>query len=183
MFALMLPNFASVAVTYGLFAWASDYLVPTFDISTSTAGGIVALIGVASIVGSFSGGFTDRRLGSRRTIALSMLLLFLFMLFFGFSESLDADIVLIFGAGFGVNLYFATDFSLIPFASKQGVSAAGKTFGVFNTLSNVGSIISPVLFGIILDRTASFSLGFEVLAVFGLIGIAGAYLLSIDLLR
>ncbi len=179
----MLPNFASVAVTFGSFAWASDYLISTFRVSNSTAGGIVALIGVATIIGSYCGGISDRRLGSRKTIGVSMVLLFLFTLLFGISRSLGSTIVLIFGIGFGANLYFATDFSLIPYASRQGVSAAGMTFGVFNTLSNVGSIVSPVLFGIILDRTGSFSLGFGALASIALIGIAGAFLLSLDSLK
>jgi len=183
MFALMLPNFASVAVTFGSFAWASDYLISTFKVSNPTAGAIVAVIGVATIIGSFCGGISDRRLGSRKTIGVSMLLLFLFTLLFGISRSLVATIVLIFGIGFGANLYFATDFSLIPYASRQGISAAGMTFGVFNTLSNVGSVVSPVLFGIILDRTGSFSLGFGVLASIAIIGIAGAYLLSLDSLK
>jgi len=183
MFALMLPNFASVAVTFGSFAWASDYLISTFKTSNSTAGGIVALIGVATILGSYCGGISDRRLGSRRTIGVSMLLLFLFTFLFGISGSLVATVVLIFGIGFGANLYFATDFSLIPFASRQGILAAGMTFGVFNTLSNVGSIVSPVLFGIILDRTGSFSLGFGALASIALIGLVGAFLLSLDSLK
>lgn len=91
--------------------------------------------------------------------------------------------LLIFGIGFGANLYFATDFSLIPYASTQGLAVAGTTFGIFNTLSNVDSVIAPVLFGIILDATGMFSLGFVTLATMGLLRIGGAALLSVDSLR
>ncbi len=90
---------------------------------------------------------------------------------------------LILGMGFGANLYFATDFSLIPYASKQGIAVAGVTFGVFNTLSNVGSVVAPVLFGIILEATGSFTLGFVGLSLFALLGIAGTFLLSLESLR
>lgn len=178
MFALMFPNFASVAVTFGSFAWAADFLTSKFAITNSAAGGIVALLGVATVVGSYLGGLADKVLGSRRTIASSMLLLFFFTLLFGFSSSPLEAAVLMFGIGFGSNLFFATDFSLIPYASTQGVSVAGTTFGVFNTLSNVGSVIAPVLFGVILDATENFALGFAALACIAFLGIAGAYILA-----
>jgi MFS family permease len=183
MFALMLPNFASVAVTFGTFAWAADFLTTKFSVSNSTAGGIVALLGVSTIIGSYAGGIADKIIGSRLTIAASMALLLVFTYMFGVSASALEAAVFIFGMGVGANLYFATDFSLIPFASSQGIVVAGTTFGVFNTLSNIGSVIAPVLFGVILDATGSFSVGFAALAVVALLGIAGAFLLSLKSLR
>ena len=184
MFALMLPNFASVAVVFGSFAWAADFLTTNFKISNPTAGGIVALIGLSTIVGSYCGGISDRILGSRVTIVISMILLFVFTLLFGLAHSLIEAAVLVFGIGFGANLYFATDFSLIPYASKQGLTVAGVTFGVFNTLSNVGSVIAPLLFGIILDTTRqNFSIGFAALATIALLGIAGSLMLRMDTLH
>jgi MFS family permease len=183
MFALMFPNFASVAVTFASFAWAADYLTATFKISNSTAGGIVALLGLATIIASYCGGIADKIIGSRKTIGISMILLFFFTFLFGMSSSTIEATILILGMGLGANLYFATDFSLIPYASKQGLAVAGVTFGVFNTLSNIGSVIAPVLFGIILDATGSFSLGFEALAIFALLGVGGAFLLSMKSLR
>ncbi len=184
MFALMLPNFASVAVVFASFAWAADFLTISFKISNVAAGGIVALIGLATIVGSYCGGISDRILGSRPTMVVSMILLFLFTLLFGLANSIDEAAILVFGIGFGANLYFATDFSLIPFASKQGLEVAGVTFGVFNTMSNVGSVIAPLIFGIILDQTRqNFSIGFAALAVFALLGILGSLMLKLSALH
>lgn len=183
MFALMFPNFASVAVTFGSFAWAADFLTSSFKVSNSTAGAVVALIGVATIVGSYAGGIADRVIGSRTTIGVSMLLLFVVTLLFGLSRSLLEAAILSFAIGIGANLYFATDFSLIPFASKQGLAVAGITFGVFNTLSNIGSVIAPLLFGVILAATGSFSLGFAALALIALFGLSGAFFLSLSSLH
>lgn len=183
MFALMFPNFASVAVIFATFAWASDYMITAFKISNSAAGAVVALIGVATIIGSYCGGIADRVLGSKNTIAVSMLLLFLFTVLFGISRSSYEAAALILGIGFGANLYFATDFSLIPYASKQGLAVAGVEFGVFNTLSNVGSVVAPLLFGIMLDVTGSFSVGFAVLSLIALLSLPWAYVLSLDSLK
>ncbi|MDA4111889.1 MAG: MFS transporter [Thaumarchaeota archaeon] len=183
MFALMLPNFASLAVIFGVFAWSSIFLTTTLHISNSLAGAVVALIGVATIVGSFLGGVSDRRLGSRITLGVSMILLMVFTVLFSFTDSILFAILSILGIGFGANLYFAPDFSLIPYASKQGILSAGATFGVFNTLSNLGSVISPVLFGVILDWSGSFRIGYGVLAAFASLGIIGTALISLKSLN
>lgn len=183
MFALMLPNFASVAVTFGSFAWAADFLSTKIGVSNSTAGEIVAVLGLSTIIGSYCGGIADRTMGSRITIASSMILLLVFTILFGLSTSVVEAALLIFGVGYGANLYFATDFSLIPYASIQGLAVAGTTFGVFNTLSNIGSVIAPLLFGLILDATGSFSLGFDALGAMAILGLVGAFFLSPKTLR
>ena len=102
------------------------YLGEKFHISNSFAGAIVSLVGLTTIAGSFLGGTSDRRLGSRKTIAMSMTLLVPFIILFAFANSLPLAAICLLGIGFGANLYFASDFSLIPYASKQGVSVAGS---------------------------------------------------------
>jgi MFS-type transporter involved in bile tolerance (Atg22 family) len=76
--------------------------------------------------------------------------------------------------------YFAADFSLIPYAAKQGRSVAGMTFGVFNMLSNMGSFVSPIIVGYILDSTGNFLLGFASIGCIGILGVLGAILLRTD---
>ena len=180
MFALMLPNFASLAVIYGIFAWTPVFLTENFHISNSYAGAIVAVVGLATIAGSYLGGISDRLLGSRKTIAASMLLLVPFVLLLPEANSLILAAICLLGVGFGANLYFASDFSLIPYASTQGIQTAGATFGVFNTLSNLGSVISPFLFGLVLDLTGNFTLGYSSLAVFAVLGIVGSAFISLS---
>ncbi|MFI5420393.1 MAG: MFS transporter [Nitrososphaerales archaeon] len=183
MFALMLPNFASLAVIYGVFAWTPIFLTEVFHISNSYAGAIVSVVGLATIAGSYLGGISDRIIGSRKTIAASMLLLVPFTLLLPEANSLILSTICLLGIGFGANLYFASDFSLIPYASKQGIATAGATFGVFNTLSNLGSVISPFLFGLILDLTGNFVLGYTALAIFAVLGIAGSVFISLKSLH
>ena len=77
-------------------------------------------------------------------------------------------------------LYFAADFGLIPYASKQGRSVAGISFGVFNMLSNIGTFVSPIIVGYILDLTGNFFLGFAAVGCIGLLGVLGAIILRTD---
>jgi MFS-type transporter involved in bile tolerance (Atg22 family) len=84
------------------------------------------------------------------------------------------------GIGFSGMLYFAADFGLIPYASKQGRSVAGISFGVFNMLSNIGTFVSPIIVGYILDLTGNFFLGFAAVGCIGLLGVLGAIILRTD---
>ncbi len=180
MFALVLPNFASLAIVVGIFAWTPAFLTSILHLSDAYAGVILGSIGVANMLGSYAGGIANRWFGKRRTIALSMILMMVFAVLLGISNSGLIAALCISGIGFGGMLYFAADFSLIPYAAKQGRSVAGLTFGVFNMLSNIGSFISPIIVGYILDSTGNFLLGFASIGCIGILGVLGAILLRMD---
>jgi len=183
MFALMFPNFAALAVVLGVFAWTPIFLTSTLHLSDTYAGEVLSFIGVTNIFGCYAGAYLSRRLGKRAAIAISMALLAVFSVMLGFSNSGLTAVIWISGVGFAGTLYFAADFALIPYASTQGVSVAGLTFGVFNTFSNVGGFISPILLGVVLDYTGNFALGFATLGSFALLGLLGAVILRPDRLK
>jgi predicted MFS family arabinose efflux permease len=180
MLALVLPNFASLAIVVGIFAWTPAFLTSILHLSDEYAGVILGSIGVATMLGSYAGGIVNKWLGKRRTIALSMSLLTVFTLLLGTSNSGLIAAMWISGLGFAGMLFFAADFSLIPYASRQGRSVAGMTFGVFNTLSLIGSFVSPIIVGYILDSTGNFLLGFASIGCIGVLGVLGAIILRTD---
>ena len=106
-----------------------------------------------------------------------MVLAMIFSIMLGTSTSGLVASMWISGVGFASMLYFAADFSMVPYAAKQGHAVAGTTFGVFNMLSNVGSFLSPIIIGYILDSTGNFLLGFSSIGCIGIIGVVGAILL------
>ena len=180
MFALVLPNFAALAIVVGIFAWTPAFLTSILHLSDAYAGTILASIGVANMLGAYAGGIANKWFGKRRTIALSMILITVFAVLLGTSNSGLVAAMWISGIGFAGMLYFAADFGLIPYAAKQGRSVAGMTFGVFNMLSNLGSFVSPIIVGYILDSTGNFLLGFASVGCFGILGVIGAMLLRTD---
>jgi len=180
MFALTLPNLASLAVVVGIFAWTPEFLTSILHLSDEYAGVILGSIGVANMLGAYAGGLANRWLGKRRTIALSMLLMTGFGVLLGTANSGLVAAIWISGIGFSGMLYFAADFGLIPYAAMQGRSVAGISFGVFNMLSNIGTFVSPIIVGYILDLTGNFFLGFAAVGSIGLLGVLGAIILRID---
>jgi len=180
MFALTLPNLASLAVVVGIFAWTPAFLTSILHLSDEFAGVILGSIGVANMLGAYAGGITNKWLGKRRTITLSMLLMTGFAVLLGTANSGLVAAIWISGIGFSGMLYFAADFGLIPYAAKQGRSVAGISFGVFNMLSNIGTFVSPIIVGYILDLTGNFFLGFAAVGCTGLLGVLGAAILRTD---
>jgi len=180
MFALMFPNFAGLAVILGVYAWTPIFLTSILHFSNAYAGKILAVIGVTNIVGCYTGALLSKRIGKRFAIAISMVLLAIFSVMLGTSDSGLTAVIWISGVGFAGTLYFAADFALIPYASRQGVSVAGLTFGVFNTLSNIGGFLSPILLGAVLDYTQNFAVGFASLGFLALFGLVGAIILRPD---
>jgi len=180
MFALTLPNLASLAVVVGIFAWTPEFLTSILHLSDEYAGVILGSIGVANMLGAYAGGLANRWLGKRRTIALSMLLMTGFGVLLGTANSGLVAAIWISGIGFSGMLYFAADFGLIRNAAMQGRSVAGISFGVFNMLSNIGTFVSPIIVGYILDLTGNFFLGFAAVGSIGLLGVLGAIILRTD---
>jgi predicted MFS family arabinose efflux permease len=180
MFALVLPNLASLAVVVGIFAWTPEFLTSILHLSDEYAGVILGSIGVANMLGAYAGGIANKWLGKRQTIALSMLLMTCFAVLLGTAKSGLLAAIWISGIGFTSMLYFAADFGLIPYAAKQGRSVAGISFGVFNMLSNIGTFVSPIIMGYILDATGNFFFGFTSIGFIGLLGVLGAILLRTD---
>jgi cyanate permease len=54
-----------------------------------------------------------------------------------------------------------------------GPRAAGKWMGVQNGIGNIAGIVGPVITGIVVDRTGSFSAAFIIAGVVGLFGVIG----------
>jgi hypothetical protein len=75
-------------------------------------------------------------------------------------------------AGWAISLYFGPTFGSIPTAVKN--EYVGMGFGVFNTLSFIGSSITAAVTGLILEATQSFNLVFLTISAISILGLAGA---------
>lgn len=180
LFALTLPNFSAILVTVGIFAWAPTFLASRLNLNPVDAGRIIAVTGVMSIIASYTGGLAAQRLGQRVVIVVSMLFLILMPFLMGTTASWLTATLWLSLLALGGAFSFAPVFALIPYAARQGPEVAGVSFGLFNTLGNIGSFISPVMIGYVLDTTGSFSLGFSIIGAVAVLGLLGALLIRIE---
>lgn len=178
MFVLSLANFTSLVVTVGILAWIPDFLTANLSLGEVEAGRIAAVIGITGVTSSFAGGILGHRLGPRPVIFASMALLVVVPYFLAMSTSWEAALFWIALLGVGGNLYFGPLTALVPYSSRHGPDAAGISFGIFNTISNVGSFISPIIIGYALGATGSYLVGFTALGLLGISGVIGSLLIT-----
>jgi MFS family permease len=174
---LVLPNFTSLVVTVGLLAWMPAFLTANLKLNEIDAGQLIAIVGVAGMASSLAGGILSQRIGPRPVVLVSMVLLAISPYFIAVSGTWLIAAFWMAMLGIGGNLFLGPVFALVPYSSAQGVQAAGFSFGIFNTLSNVGGFLSPIIIGYTLDVTGSYLLGFTALGVIGISGIVGALLI------
>jgi MFS family permease len=174
---LVLPNFTSLVVTVGLLSWMPAFLTSNLKLTEVDAGHLIAIVGVTGIAASFAGGVLSQRVGPRPVILVSMVLLVVSPYFVAVSNTWLIATFWMAMLGIGGNLFLGPLFALVPYSSARGVQGAGLSFGIFNTLSNVGTFLSPLIIGYTLDVTGSYLIGFTAMGVIGISGIIGAMLI------
>jgi MFS family permease len=174
---LVLANFTSLVVTVGLLAWMPAFLMANLKLNEIGAGHLIAVVGVAGIASSFAGGILSHRIGPRPVVLVSMALLVVSPYFIAVSNTWLIATFWMAMLGIGGNLFLGPLFALVPYSSARGIQAAGLSFGIFNTLSNVGTFLSPIIIGYTLDVTGSYLVGFTALGVIGISGVIGALLI------
>lgn len=178
LFALVLANFTALVVLVGILAWMPAFLGSNLNLSEVDAGRLISIIGVTGVASSFAGGVLSQKVGPKVVIFVSVVLLVVVPYLLATSTSWLSALVWIALLGVGGNLYFGPLTALVPYSSNRGPEAAGISFGVFNTMSNVGNFISPIIIGFALDSTGSFVVGFTVLGLIGISGIIGSLMIS-----
>src|SRR6266481_4357053 len=190
--AFLLANMIYTDGLVSLFAFGGIYAAGTFGWSTIQIGTFGIVAAVAGVFGAWFGGQLDDRLGPKRVIAGSMLVLLLALaaillvdkdsilfvqvaapapggaLFSGAAERAYLVLGCLIGAA-GGPLQAASRTLLIRLAPKDRIA---QYFGLFALTGKVTSFVGPLLIGAITAITASQKAGMAVLVVFFVTGLA-----------
>lgn len=159
------------ALTYGSFlaiaAWTATFLWRTHGIDLGIAGPIAAVMAVSAVIGRGVGGALsagrERQLmvGSCLATAASIGL-----------APMTPNVVLQVAALLAFGWFSSLPFGAIFSTTSQVSDAAsvGRSFGVVTFVSNLGALAFPPIIGYVLDTTASFVLGFGLVAIVCLAG-------------
>jgi MFS transporter, UMF1 family len=184
--AFLLANMIYTDGLVSLFAFGGIYAAGTFGWNTIQIGTFGILLAVAGTFGAWLGGKLDDKLGPKRVIAGSMLILLLAIvaillvdkdsillvkvaasapdgaLFSGAAERAYLVLGCLIGAA-GGPLQAASRTLLIHMAPKDRVA---QYFGLFALTGKVTSFVGPLLIGVITAVTASQKAGMAVLVLF-----------------
>src|SRR5450759_5360761 len=192
MAAFLLANMIYTDGLVSLFAFGGIYAAGTFGWNTIQIGTFGILLAIAGTFGAWLGGKLDDKLGPKRVIAGSMLILLfaivaillvdkdriLFIkvappaaggaLFSGAGERAYLGLGCLIGAA-GGPLQAASRTLLIHMAPKDRIA---QYFGLFALTGKVTSFVGPLLIGVITAVTASQKAGMAVLVLFFVAGLA-----------
>jgi len=190
--AFLLANMIYTDGLVSLFAFGGIYAAGTFGWHTLQIGSFGILLAIAGTLGAWLGGKLDDRLGPKRVIAGSMMILLLSIvaillvdkdsilfvqvaapapggaLFSGAAERAYLVLGCLIGAA-GGPLQAASRTLLIHMAPKDRVA---QYFGLFALTGKVTSFVGPLLIGVITAVTESQKAGMAVLVVFFVAGVA-----------
>jgi UMF1 family MFS transporter len=190
--AFLLANMIYTDGLVSLFAFGGIYAAGTFGWHTLQIGSFGILLAIAGTLGAWLGGKLDDRLGPKRVIAGSMMILLLSIvaillvdkdsilfvqvaapapggaLFSGAAERAYLVLGCLIGAA-GGPLQAASRTLLIHMAPKDRVA---QYFGLFALTGKVTSFVGPLLIGVITAVTESQKAGMAVLVVFFVAGLA-----------
>jgi sugar phosphate permease len=168
-----LSGFGAMWGTWGFAFWASTLMVRGRHFSTVEAGGIVALFGIGAIISKpLIGLISDAFGGIRRLPVIILLLSFVvILLLFGTLETktqfrLVAPIL-------GVAAFAYSPLLGALVTEIAGIERAGSSAGVTNAFWQLGSVIVPVVVGVVYQSTHSFNAAFIALALGPFLGACG----------
>jgi len=189
--AFLLANMVYTDGLVSLFAFGGIYAAGTFKWNTIQIGTFGILLAIAGSLGAWIGGKLDDRLGPKRVISGSMIILLLAVIWI---LTVDRDHILLIqvappvpGGGLfaapaekaylllgcligmaGGPLQAASRTLLIRMAPKDRIA---QYFGLFALTGKVTSFVGPLLIGLITAVTASQKAGMAVLVVFFVAGL------------
>ena len=170
----ILINFTGLAVVVGITTWAPLYLTRSLNISLVEVGFMIAVLGVMMIISSFAGGVLTPKVGGGKVVIISMAMCVALPIVLIFTPSVWAGLLIMAAVGWGGNFYVPPVFARVSLSASREHS--GAVFGVFNMASFIGSSITPIIVGYILDTMGRYDIGFLTISIIAILGFIGALL-------
>jgi nitrate/nitrite transporter NarK len=161
---LALVGFAAFWGTWGFTFWANALMIKGRGFSAIEAGAVVSLVGIAAILGKPLIGLLSDWLGGRcKWLTFASFVLFAAMLIvFGTLTERGAFEVAAPLLGLGAFLYSPLLAAMV--AQTSGPVLAGSAAGVLAGFWQLGSVIVPLVVGLVFQLTGSFLAAFATLA-------------------
>lgn len=162
MIGIYIGQYALNTIVWFFLTWFPTYLVQEKGLSMIKVGFIASIPFLAAFVGGIIGGFISDTLlkkgkslaVARKTPIITGFLLSSTIVLANYTQSTAAIIVIMSIAFFAKGLAGLTWTLVGDMAPKE---LLGVTGGIFNTIGNIAGIVTPIVIGLILSKTQSFS--------------------------
>jgi len=159
-----IAGFFAMWGTWGTLTWANTYVHQSLGLSLKQSGQIMAFFGLGALIGQpLAGRLSDCFPQHRRQIGMAILACFAILLWlFGTNQDSGRLMILVPLLGAGAFIFGPV---LNTFISELvEPHQVGTAIGLCNGVWQLGSVISPITAGLLLDKTGSYQWAFGVLA-------------------
>jgi sugar phosphate permease len=168
-----LSGFGAMWGTWGFAFWASTLMVRGRHLSAIEAGSIVAMFGTGAIISKPLIGILSDRLGGIRKIPVIVCLLSFVVALLVFGTLRAEWQFRVIAPILGVTAFAYSPLLGAMVAETGDIRRAGSSAGVTNAFWQLGSVIVPVVVGVVFQATQSFYAAFMALAAGPLLGACG----------
>ncbi|MBV9231642.1 MAG: MFS transporter [Chloroflexi bacterium] len=167
---LALAGFGALWGTWGYAVWANALMVTHYHVSLVQAGFIVALFGIGAIISKPLIGWLSDWLGGARKVPIIIILasFVVMLLIFGSLSSVTAFEIAAPFLGITAFVYSPLMNTMVP--EVAGRTAISSSAGITNAFWQLGSVIVPLVVGVVFQSTHSFYAAFVALAAGPLLG-------------
>jgi MFS family permease len=169
-----LAGFCAMWATWGVATWANTYINKSFNLSLVQVGAVMSTYGIAALLCKpIAGLLHDLLIGKRKYLLSVVLILFgILLLWFGANKSMRVLYILAPLLGIAAFVYSPVMSTLV--GELVPPNLVGTAIGLVNAIWQLGSLISPLAVGAVIDATNNFFYAFAVLAIGP---IAGAFII------
>lgn len=158
-------GFCAMWATWGLLTWNNSFLHKGLHLSLEESGKIMAMFGLGALIGQpLAGTLADRFALKRKQVGMFILFgLGLLLLLYGQNRS--SGMVYLFAPLLGAAAFIFGPVLNTYISELVEAEQVGTAIGFCNAVWQIGSLVSPVLAGMILDYTGNYNSIFFMLAV------------------
>lgn len=157
-------QFVRLGANYTFIAWLPLLLQEEYNLNLIAAGGVFSLFNLAGMVANPLGGIISDHIGERGVLLATFIGLSIVTVLFIMGGTHILMYITIIGIGWGINFIRSPHFAILP--KLYGVQMAGQISGLLNTFASGGALLLPLSLGAVRDITASYFMGWVILALF-----------------
>jgi len=169
-----LAGFCAMWATWGTATWANTYINKSFNLSLVQVGAVMSTYGAAALICKPIAGLMHDLLSGRRKYLLSVMLISFGILLLWFGTNTSVQVLYILAPLLGITAFIYSPVMSTLVGELVSPNLVGTAIGFVNAIWQLGSLISPLAVGAVIDATNNFFYAFAMLAIGP---IAGAFVI------
>jgi len=164
---LMITSFAGFCAmwaTWGTATWANTYMNKAMNLSLVQAGYMMTLYGLAALLCKPIAGVLADIFGNKKKILMFWMLIFFGPLLILFSMNSSLSLLYIIAPLLGIAAFVYSPVMNTFIGELVELRLVGSATGLVNTIWQLGSLLSPLVVGMVLDATQNYLYAFTALA-------------------